>query len=63
MKPRQELWSAIRMANLTQAEFAKIVGDDPAVISRTVTGQQEPSAVRKIRYAKALNRKVEEIFD
>jgi transcriptional regulator with XRE-family HTH domain len=62
MKPRQELWAAIRTANLTQDEFAKIVGDDPAVVSRIVTGQQEPTAVRKIRYAKALGKRVGELF-
>ena len=62
MKPRQALWAAIREAGLTQAEFAQIVGDDPAVVSRIVTGQQVPTAARKIRYAKALSCRVGELF-
>lgn len=62
MKPREKLWAAIREEGLTQDEFSRIVGDDPAVISRIVTGQLVPSEVRKIKYAKALGKKVEEIF-
>ena len=63
IKPRAALWSAIKEAGLNQREFSRIVGDDPAIVSRIVTGQMIPSEVRKIRYAKALNRRVEEIFD
>lgn len=62
MKPRSALWGAIREEGLTQAEFSRIVGDNPATVSRIVTGQLIPNEVQKIRYAKALNRKVEEIF-
>ena len=63
MKPRARLWGAIREQGLTQAEFSRIVGDDPAIVSRIVTGQLIPSELRKIRYAKALNRTVEELFE
>jgi len=63
VKPRAALWSAIKEEGLNQREFSQIVGDDPAIVSRIVTGQLIPSETRKIRYAKALNRKVEEIFD
>jgi len=63
MKPRARLWSTIREEGLTQAEFSRIVGDDPAIVSRIVTGQLVPNEFRKIRYAKALNKTVEELFD
>lgn len=63
IKLRAALWSAIREEGLTQGEFSRIVGDDPAIVSRIVSGQLNPNEVRKIRYAKALNRKVEEVFD
>lgn len=63
MKVREKLWAAIREAGLLQKEFAKIVGDDPAIVSRIVTGQQVPSPVRKIKYAKALGKRVGELFD
>jgi transcriptional regulator with XRE-family HTH domain len=63
IKPRAALWSAIKEEGLNQREFSQIVGDDPAIVSRIVTGQMIPTKARKIKYAKALNRKVEELFD
>jgi transcriptional regulator with XRE-family HTH domain len=63
MKTRPRLWAAIREKGLLQKEFARIVGDDPSVVSRIITGQWNPDEMRKVRYAKALGMKVEELFD
>ena len=63
MKPNSKLWAAIRERGMLQKTFAKIVGDDPSVVSRIITGQWNPDQMRKARYARALGLKVEELFD
>lgn len=48
---------------MLQKDFARIVGDDPSIVSRVVTGQWNPDVQRKARYARALGMKVEDLFD
>jgi len=53
---------AIRERNLSQKEFARLVGDHETLISRVVRGHWNLDEERKIRYAKVLNKKPEELF-
>ena len=53
---------AIREQGYTQKEFSKIVGDDSSLISRVVNGHFNLDMARKIRWSKALKRKVEDLF-
>ena len=62
VKPNGKLWAAIRAKGLFQRDFAKIVGDDEAVVSRAVTGRLNLDEARKIRYARALGLRPEELF-
>ena len=62
MKVNAKLWEAIRNRGLHQQDLAKIVGDDPSVVSRIVNGVWNPDEERKIRYARALGVKVEQLF-
>ena len=57
-----KLLQAMREKGLRQRDFAKIVGDHESVISRIVNGVWNPSETQKIKYARALKRKVSEIF-
>lgn len=53
---------AIRQRGLRQKDFAKIVGDHESVVSRIINGTWHPDAMRKMKYARALKIKPEEIF-
>ena len=57
-----ELFKAIRQKGLRQRDFAVIVGDDESVVSRIVNGVWVPDVERKLRYARALGKKVDEVF-
>ena len=57
-----ELLKAIREQGLRQKDLAKLVDDHESVVSRIVNGIWNPDKVRKIKYAKALGRKPEELF-
>jgi transcriptional regulator with XRE-family HTH domain len=57
-----ELLRAIKENGLTQKDFSAIVGDDPSVVSRIINGVWNPDDIRKIRYAKALKMKIEDLF-
>lgn len=63
MKPNAKLWAAIRQRGMLQKDFARIVEDDPSIVSRIVTGQWNPDPQRKARYARALGMEVKEIFE
>ena len=63
MKVNAKLWEAIKSRGLMQQDLAKIVGDDPSVVSRIVNGVWNPNEERKIRYARALGMKVEQLFE
>ena len=63
MKVNARLWEAIRNQGLQQQDLAKIVGDDPSVVSRIVNGVWNPNTERKIRYARALGMEVERLFE
>jgi transcriptional regulator with XRE-family HTH domain len=56
------LLKAIRCKGLRQKDFAKLVGDDPSVVSRIINGTWRPDEERKIRYAKALKCRPEDLF-
>jgi len=62
VKQNLSLLVAIRENGLRQQDFARIVGDDPAIVSRAINGTYNLDDRRKIRYARALRRKPEEIF-
>lgn len=57
-----ELLRAIREKGLRQRDFAKLVGDDPSIVSRIVNGIWIPDEMRKITYARVLGKKPEELF-
>lgn len=63
MTPNGKLWAAIRERGMLQKDFARIVGDDPSIVSRIVTGQWNPDAQRKARYSRALGMSVEDLFE
>jgi transcriptional regulator with XRE-family HTH domain len=63
MKMNFNLLKAIREKGLRQRDFAKLVGDSESVVSRAVTGTWNLDALRKIRYAKALGKSVDELFE
>jgi transcriptional regulator with XRE-family HTH domain len=56
------LLRAIKENGLTQKDFSTIVGDDPSIVSRIVNGIWNPDDMRKIRYAKALKKRVKDLF-
>jgi transcriptional regulator with XRE-family HTH domain len=57
------LLRAIKESGFTQRDFSALVGDHESVVSRIVNGIWIPDPVRKIRYAKILRKKVEDLFD
>jgi transcriptional regulator with XRE-family HTH domain len=57
-----KLWAAIRDQGLTQADFARIVGDDPSVVSRIINCRWNIDQLRKERYSKALKLKPDDLF-
>lgn len=59
---RWELLKAIKELNLTQREFVKLVNEHESIISRIVTGTWNPDAIQRLRYAKALGKKPEQLF-
>jgi transcriptional regulator with XRE-family HTH domain len=62
MKVNAKLWEAIKSRGLMQQDLARIVGDDPSVVSRIVNGIWNPDEARKIRYARALGVRVDQLF-
>ena len=57
-----KLWLAIREQHLTQRDFARIIGEHESVVSRIITGTWNPDEKRKVLYARALGKKVQELF-
>jgi transcriptional regulator with XRE-family HTH domain len=62
VKPQARLWAALRQAGLTQAEFARLVGEHAPTVSRVITGVWNLSPAKQMKWAKALGRKPEELF-
>jgi transcriptional regulator with XRE-family HTH domain len=62
MKANFDLLRAIRERGLRQREFARLVGDHESVVSRIVNGIWVPDEARKIKYATAVGKKVEDLF-
>jgi len=58
-----ELLRAIKEKGFTQRDFATLVKDHESIVSRIVNGVWIPDPARKIRYAKVLGKKVEDLFD
>ncbi len=63
MKQNLKLLNAIRQKGLRQYEFASIVGIDQYLLSRLIRGHVNLDPVRKLRIAKALKRRVSDLFD
>ena len=57
-----KLLKAIKEKKYNQREFAQIVGDHESVVSRIINGVWNPDEGRKIKYARALGHKPEELF-
>ena len=56
------LWAAIREKGLWQKDFARVVGDDPSVVSRVINGWYNLDPIRQASWARVLGRKPEELF-
>ena len=63
MKQNLKLLVAIREQNLRQVQFAKIVGDHHTYLSGVINGRINLDQGRKSKYARALNKRVDELFD
>jgi transcriptional regulator with XRE-family HTH domain len=63
MKENLKLLNAIRSKGLKQKDFAILVGDKDSMVSGVVRGRLNLDDERKIKYAKVLNCKTEELFE
>lgn len=63
MKQNLKLLIAIREGGMRQVDFAKAVGDHFTFVSRVINGWINLDDKRKAKYAKALGKPVEELFD
>ena len=61
-KVNPHLWAAIKEAGFDQRKFARAINEHESLVSRVVNGWYNVDEPRKIRWAKALNRKPEEVF-
>lgn len=61
-KYRFNFLRAMKGQNLTQRDFSRVVNENESIISRIVNGTWIPDEARKTRYAKALGKKVKELF-
>jgi transcriptional regulator with XRE-family HTH domain len=62
MRQRINLLLAIREKELRQREFARIVGAHESVVSEVISGKRNLDLSKQVQWAKALDRKPEEIF-
>jgi plasmid maintenance system antidote protein VapI len=62
LKQNLNLLIAIREQGLRQKDFAKILNVHPTTISSVINGRLNLPDAEKIRYAKTLGKKVEDIF-
>jgi transcriptional regulator with XRE-family HTH domain len=53
---------ALKERGLKQRDFARLVGDHETVVSRVINGIWNLDEERKIRYAKILKKKPEDLF-
>lgn len=53
---------ALKERGLKQRDFARLVGDHETMISRVVNGTWNLDEERKIRYARVLKKKPEDLF-
>ena len=53
---------ALLEAGMTQAELELLSGVAQPVISQIITGRMVPTTEEKIKIAKAINKKIEELF-
>ena len=58
-----ELLKAIRVKGLRQQDFARLVGDHPSFVSRVINGWWNLDEARKIRYARVLGCRREDLFE
>ncbi len=57
------LHRAIKEKGITARDLSGLVGDSETIISKIVNGKYPVSDLRKIAYAKALRKKVSDLFD
>ena len=62
MQENLKLLNAIRTKGLKQKDFARLVGDKDSMVSGVIRGWMNLDDERKIRYAKVLNCKIDELF-
>jgi len=62
MQENLKLLNAIRSKGLKQKDFASLVGDKDSMVSGVIRGRLNLNDERKIKYAKVLNCKIEELF-
>ena len=58
-----ELLKAIKEAGMWQKDFARIVQDHPSIVSEIISGKRNPDEKRKVKYARVLGKKIDELFD
>jgi hypothetical protein len=63
MKQNLKLLTAIRERGMRQVDFAKAVGEHFTFVSRVVNGWVNLDDRRKSKYAEALGKDVEDLFD
>jgi transcriptional regulator with XRE-family HTH domain len=63
MNENLKLLNAIRSKGLKQKDFAILVGDKDSMVSGVIRGRLNLDDERKIKYAKVLNCKTEELFE
>lgn len=56
------LLKAIKEEGFTQRDFARLVNDHESVVSRIINGTWIIDEKRRIRYARVLNRKPDDLF-
>lgn len=57
-----DLLKAIKEKGLSQKDFAYLAKDHPSVVSRVISGKQQISRHKQLRYAKALRQRPEDLF-
>ena len=62
-EPNLNLLLAIRKKGFRQVDLARMLNVHPSVVSNVIAGRWNLSIDQKERYAKALGKRVEDLFD
>jgi ribosome-binding protein aMBF1 (putative translation factor) len=63
MQENLKLLNAIRTKGLKQKDFARLVGDKDSMVSGVIRGRLNLDDEQKIKYARILDCKIEELFE